>query len=143
MRLRGRARADVQVQLLGSKKTMMGYVLILIGVVLLITYIAMQISLRRLVGRLKQIDMLLWISMGSPTPSYYTRFRDYTTSRPLGYNTPSTEYSDLSMWLAQRSYEHLNDPQITTNAIRYRLLRNLQLGVCVLAVCAFLYTKLG
>lgn len=122
---------------------MMDYVLILTGVVLLITYIAMQISLRRLVGRLKQIDMLLWVGMGSPTPTYFTRFRDYTTSRPLGFNTPSSECSDLSMWLAQRGYEHLGDAQITTNAVRCRLLRNVQLAVCVLAVCAFLYAKLG
>jgi hypothetical protein len=141
MRLRERVHAEAQVQLLGSKKTMMDYVLILMGVISLITYIAMQISLRRLIGRLKQIDMLLWAAMGSPTPTYFTRFRDYTTSRPLGFNTPSTEYSDLSMWLAQRCYEHLNDAQITTNAIRYRLLRNVQFAVCVLAVCAFLYTK--
>jgi hypothetical protein len=116
---------------------MMDYVLILIA------YIAMQISIRCLVGRLRQIDVLLWVSMGSPTPTYFTRFRYYTTSRPLGSNTPSTEYSDLSMWLAQRSYEHLNDPLITVNAIRYRLLNNVQFAVCVLAVCAFLYTKLG
>ena len=121
----------------------MDYVLILTGVVLLITYIAMQISLRSLVGRLKQIDMALWVAMGSPTPTYFTRFRDYTTSRPLGFNTPDTEYSDLSMWLGQRSYEHLNDAKITTNAIRYRLLRNVQLAVCFLGVCALLYTKLG
>ena len=117
---------------------MMDYILILMGVVFLITYIAKQISLRCLVGRLKQVDRLLWVAMGSPTPTYFTRLRDYTTSRPLGCNTPDTEYSDLSMWLAQRSYEHLNDTQITTNAIRYRLLRKVQL-----AVCAFLYTKLG
>ena len=143
MSLRDRVPIDVQVQLLGSKKTMMGYVMILIGVVLLITYIAMQISLRSLVGRLKQIDMALWVAMGSPTPTYFTRFMDYTTSRPLGFNTTSTEYSDLSMWLALRSYEHLNDVQITTNAIRYRRLRNAQFGACILAVCAFLYTKLG
>ena len=122
---------------------MMGYVLILIGVVLLITYIAMQISLRSLVGRLKQIDMALWVAMGSPTPTYFTRFMDYTTSRPLGFNTPATEYSDLSIWLDQRSYEHLNDSKITTNAIRYRLLREVQLAVCVLGVCALLYAKLG
>jgi len=38
---------------------MVGYVLILMGMVLLITYITMQIRLRRLVGRLKEIDMLL------------------------------------------------------------------------------------
>jgi hypothetical protein len=122
---------------------MMGCVLILIGMVLLITYIAMQISLRSLVGRLKQIDMALWVAMGSPTPTYFTRFRDYTTSRPLGFKTPDTEYSDLSMWLDQRSYEHLNDAKITTNAIRYGLLRKVQLAVCVLGVCALLYTKLG
>jgi hypothetical protein len=122
---------------------MMGCVLILIGVVLLITYIAMQISLRSLVGRLKQIDMALWVAMGSPTPTYFTRFRDYTTLKPLGFNTPDTEYSDLSTWLDQRSYEHLNDAKITTNAIRYGLLRKVQLAVCVLGVCALLYTKLG
>lgn len=120
---------------------MMDYLLILMGVVLLIAYIAMQIILRRLIGRLKQVDMLLWVGMGSPTPTYFTRFRDYTTSRPLGSKTPSTEYSDLSMWLDQRSYEHLNDAEITTNANRYRLLRTVQFAVGVLGVCAFLYTK--
>ena len=121
----------------------MDYLLILISVVLLITYVAMQISLRRLLGRLKQIDMLLWVGMGSPTPTYFTRFKDYTTSRPLGVNPAATEYSDLSMWLAQRSYQHLHDDEITKNGDRYRLLRKVQLTVCVLAVCMFLYKKRG
>jgi hypothetical protein len=43
------AHADVQAQPAGSEKAMTVYVLILMGVVLLSMYVAMQISLRRLV----------------------------------------------------------------------------------------------
>jgi hypothetical protein len=143
MRLREQVRADVEVPLLGTKKTMMDYVLILMGAVFLITYGALQISLRRLVGRLKQIDMLLWVGMGSPTPTYFTRFKDYTTSRPAGLNAPVTEYSDLSMWLDHRRYEPLNDVEITTNAVRYMLLRKVQLAAIAFTVCVILYKKFG
>ena len=115
---------------------------ILAGVAFLITYIAMQISLRRVVRRLKQINMPLWLAMGSPEPTYFTRFRDYTTSRPINLVAPPpTEYSELSIWLAQRSYERMNDVEITVNADRYKLLRNVQFAICAIAVCVFLYFR--
>ena len=115
---------------------------ILAGMAFLITYVAMQISLRRVVRRLKKIDMPLWLAMGSPEPTYFTRFRDYTTSRPINLGVPPpTEYSELSIWLTQRSYKHLNDVEITVNADRYKLLRNVQFAVCAIAVCAFLYLR--
>jgi hypothetical protein len=125
---------------------MMDYVptayVILAGAAFLITYVAMQISLRRVVARLKQLNMPLWVAMGSPTPTYFTRFRDYTTSRPINVGVPPpTEYSELSMWLAQRGYRHLNEVGITTNADRYMFLRKLQFAICAVAVCAFLYFK--
>ena len=115
--------------------------MILVGVAYLITYVAMQISLRRVVTRLKQIDMPLWLAMGSPKPTYFTRLRDYTTSRPINLGVPPTEYSELSMWLAQRGYKQLNDVEITVNSDRYRLLRNVQFAILALAACAFLYFR--
>ena len=115
---------------------------ILVGAAFLITYVAMQVSLRRVVRRLKQVDMPLWLAMGSPEPTYLTRFRSYTTSRPINIGVPpATEYSELSVWLAERSYVRLNDVEITVNADRYRLLRNVQFGICAIAVCAFLYFR--
>jgi hypothetical protein len=115
--------------------------MILGGLAYLIMYVAMQISLRRVVARLKQIDMVLWLAMGSPEPTYFTRFRDYTNSWPVNLGVPATEYTELSMWLDQRCYERLNDVEITANADRYKLFRKVQLVVCVLAVCAFLYFR--
>ena len=114
--------------------------IILAGAAFLITYVAIQISLRRVVARLKQIDMPLWLAMGSPEPTYFTRFRDYATSRPINLDVrPPTEYSELSMWLSQRGYKHLHDVGLTINADRYMFLRKVQFAICALAVCAFLY----
>ena len=115
---------------------------ILAGAALLITYVAMQISLRRVVRRLKQVDTPLWIAMGSPEPTYFTRFRDYTTSRPINVVAPpATEYSELSIWLDQRSYERMNDVEITVNAGRYKRLRNVRIAICVFAICVYLYVR--
>lgn len=117
-------------------------IFIFAGVAFLITSVAMQISLRRVVRRLKQVDMPLWLAMGSPEPTYFARFRDYTTSRPLNLVAPPpSEYSELSIWLAQRSYRRMNDAEITANADRYKLLRNVQFAVSAFAVCAYFYFR--
>src|SRR6185437_2596660 len=114
--------------------------IILAGAAILITDVAMQISLRRVVARLKQINMPLWLAMGSPEPTYFTRFRDYATSRPINLPVPPpTEYSELSIWLAQHAYKHLHDVRLTINADRYIFLRKVQFSICTLAVCMFLY----
>lgn len=116
--------------------------IILAGAAFLITYVAMQISLRRVVRRLKKVDMPLSLAMGSPEPTCLTRFRDYTTSRPKNLVAPPpTEYSELSIWLAQRSYVRMNDVEITVNADRYKLLRNVQFAIGAFAVCAYLYIR--
>ncbi|MEO6926314.1 MAG: hypothetical protein ABI129_06550 [Rhodanobacter sp.] len=114
---------------------------ILAGVAYLITYVATQISLRRVVARLKQVDMLLWLAMGSPTPTYFTRVQAYTTAKPLNPGVATTAYIELSVWLNQRGYGRLNDAELTVSADRYRLLRNVQIAICAVAVCVFLYVK--
>lgn len=102
----------------------------------------MQLSLRRLIQRLKQIDADLWVAMGSPAPTYFTKFRNYTTSRPAGFNTPPTEYSDLSMWLDQRCCERLRDTELSRNAVLYRRAGQVQGVVSVLVLCIILYARL-
>lgn len=111
------------------------------GMILFATSVARYICLTRLVKRLKKIDMRQWVCMGSPEPTFFSRFRDYTTWRPPGLEVPVTQYSELSIWLDQREYKHLNDIEITEYANRYRLLDSLQSVMCVLGVCTFIYFR--
>lgn len=117
------------------------FYLILAGVAFLATGIARYISLRRVITRLKQIDMPQWLGMGSPEPIFFSRFRDYTTWRPTGLGVPATQYTELSMWLDQRDYERLNDTEITVNADRYKLLSRVQFAISILAVCTYMYLR--
>jgi hypothetical protein len=114
---------------------------ILTGAAFLATSVARYLSLRRVITRLKQINMPQWLDMGSPEPTFFSKFSDYSTWRPTSSVVPATQYTELSMWLNQRDYERLNDVEITVNADRYRLLSNVQLVICILAVCTFIYFR--
>jgi hypothetical protein len=109
------------------------------------TYLALglakQISLKRLINRLKQVDMLSWIEMGSPQPAYFSRVRDYRTSSPNPFAAP-TESTDLSMWIKRRAYERLSDTELATNARRYRLFGNIQSAIAVGIVAAYVAHRL-
>ncbi|MBD8873129.1 hypothetical protein [Rhodanobacter sp. DHB23] len=114
---------------------------ILAAATLFITSAARYISLRRVVTRLKQINMSKWVEMGSPEPTFFSRFSDYTTWQPTNLRAPDALHTELSMWLTERDYERLHDVEITLNANRYRLLGNLQLAISLIFVCAFLYFR--
>jgi hypothetical protein len=103
--------------------------------------VAKHISLRRIISRLKEIDMALWVEMGSPKPTFFTKYSDYATFRPPNLAVVPSEYSELSLWLKQRTYERKKDDQISANAKRYKLLGNLQITVAVLVTCAYLYLR--
>jgi hypothetical protein len=115
--------------------------LILAGAAFFATSVARYLSLRRLITRLKQINMPQWLDMGSPEPIFFSKFRDYSTWRPTSSVVPATQYTELSTWLDQRDYERLNDAEITVNADRYRLLSKVQLAICILAVCTYMYLR--
>lgn len=111
------------------------------GLALLAASVARYVSLRRVITRLKQIDMSQWVVMGSPEPTFFSRFRDYRTWRPPGLELPISQYSELSLWLDQRVYESLNDVELTADAKRYRLMNNLQSAICIIGVCTFIYFR--
>jgi hypothetical protein len=100
-----------------------------------------SISLRRIISRLKKIDMALWVEMGSPKPTFFTKYSDYATFRPPNIAVVPSEYSELSLWLKQRTYERKKDDEISANAKRYKLLGNMQNIVSVLAICGYLYLR--
>ena len=114
-------------------------------VVLAITFLALSVaryvSLRRVVTRLKQINISTWVEMGSPEPTFFSRFRDYTTWQPTNLRAPTAVDTEFSAWLGERDYERLNDIEITVNAKRYRLIGNVQFVISIAAVCAFLYFR--
>lgn len=114
---------------------------ILLAAVYFVASVARHISLRRVVARLKQIDMPKWVEMGSPEPTFFSRFSDYITLQPTNLRALDALHAELSAWLAERDYERLHDVEITLNANRYRLLGNLQLAICVIGVCSFLYLR--
>jgi len=129
-------------QALGAKVNHLQDVYVIIGVVVLMaSNVAKYILLRRVITRLKQVDMSQWVVMGSPEPTFFSRFRDYRTWRPLGLEVPISQYSELSMWLDQRVYESLNDFDLTANAKRYKVLSSLQSVICVIGVCVFIYFR--
>jgi hypothetical protein len=114
-------------------------------VILAVAFLALSgaryVSLRRLVTRLKQINMSKWVEMGSPEPTFFSRFSDYTTWQPTNLRVPTMVHTEFSMWLGNRDYERLNDVEITLNARRYRLIGNVQLVISIVVVCAFLYFR--
>lgn len=114
----------------------------LFAVAYVIIYVAKQIRLRRLIARLKQVDVVLWVAMGEPQATYFSRFRDYTTSRPINLPVaPPTEYSELSIWLSQRCYLRINDVELTANAERYRKMGSVQFAAAIVAICAYLVLR--
>ena len=114
---------------------------ILLAVAMLAASVARHISLRRVVTRLKQINISKWVEMGSPEPTFFSQFRDYTTWQPANLRTPAAVQTEFSMWLGERDYERLRDAKITASANQYRLLGDLQFAICAIAVCAFLYYR--
>jgi len=113
---------------------------ILVGVAFIATNVARYFSLRRVIRRLKQVNMPQWFEMGSPEPTFFSRFSDYSTWQPRSFGVPAT-HTELAMWLDQRDYERLHDVEITVNARRYRLLGNVQFALCILVVCTFVYFR--
>lgn len=116
-------------------------VYVILAVAFLALSVARHVSLRRVVTRLKQINMSKWVEMGSPEPTFFSRFRDYTTWQPTNLRVPTTVYTEFSMWLGERDYERLNDVEITVNAQRYRLIGNVQFVIAIVVVCVFLYFR--
>lgn len=114
---------------------------ILVAVAMLATSVARYVSLRRVVTRLKQINISKWTEMGRPEPTFFSQFSDYTTWQPKNLRIPNTVHTELSTWLSERDYKRLNDVEIDVNANRYRLLSNVQFAICVLVGCAFLYFR--
>jgi hypothetical protein len=114
---------------------------ILLAIAMLATSVARHISLRRVVTRLKQVNMSKWVEMGSPEPTFFSQFRDYTTWQPTNLRVPTTVHTELSMWLAERDYERLRDAEITASANQYKKLGNLQFAIGAIAVCTFLYFR--
>jgi len=109
----------------------------------LLTDIARHISLKQVTIRLKQAHMAQWIEMGSPEPTFFRRFSEYTTSRPANLALlPATENTELSLWLSRRAYEHLSDSELAVSAERYRLLVKVRLVICVAVVSGYLYLHL-
>jgi hypothetical protein len=85
--------------------------------------------------------MSKWVEMGSPEPTFFSQFSDYTTWQPTNLRMPTTVHTELSMWLGERDYERLRDAKINASANSYRLLGNLQFAVGTIAACAFLYFR--
>jgi len=116
-------------------------VYVILAVAFLALSVARHVSLRRVVARLKQINMSKWVEIGSPEPTFFSRFRDYTTWQPTNLRIPTTVCTEFSVWLGERDYERLNDVEITVNAKRYRLIGNVQFIISIVAVCTFLYFR--
>jgi hypothetical protein len=104
--------------------------------------VARHLSLRELIGRLKELDMLQWETLGCPEVTFFRRFSDYVETTPAASRpgTLASQYTDLSLWLSTRQYEHFKDATITRAADHYRVLGSAQLAVGALVICAFLYS---
>jgi hypothetical protein len=116
-------------------------VYVILAVAFLALSVARYVSLRRVVTRLKQVNMSKWVEMGSPEPIFFSRFRDYTTWQPTNLRVPTAVHTEFSMWLGERDYERLNDVEINVNAQRYRLMGIVQFAISIVVVCAFLYFR--
>ena len=117
--------------------------IIVAGAAYLLVSVARHICLRRHVNRLKHIDLVRWIGMGSPEPTFFRRYSEYVTTRPAqsAGTVPLTAYNDLSIWLKQRGFDHLSDAEISRNAERYRILGRVQFALAAMVVCAALYLR--
>ena len=105
--------------------------------------VATHVALKGLINRLRSLDYNLWRNLGSPEPmlfarsGYVTSFRDGTL--PAGYG-PSSLFA-FSVWLSQRGYYQLKDPDLSLSARRYRLLRRVQTAAIVIFFGIFLYSR--
>jgi hypothetical protein len=110
---------------------MSGYIYtvgILMGIpILLLINFVQYIVLKRVGRRLKQIDILTWLELGSPEPKFFRR--------------GDTGANVLSNWIDQRGYEHQNDGDLTSYVMQYKLLNSVLAVIAVVMICAVVYLR--